>query len=55
MKAFFQIVVALVLLAFGTSLLFCTLLGDVLRLHSCDVLLIFVLRSWLDLRAWIGM
>jgi hypothetical protein len=54
MKAFLQIVVAVLFMAFGASVLFCALLGDILRLNSCDVLLIFLIRNWLALRSWVG-
>jgi hypothetical protein len=55
LKAFLQIVLAVIIMAFGASVLFCALLGDILRLNSCDTLLIFVIRSWLSIRQLIGM
>ena len=49
MKALLQVAIAVVIFGFSTAVFFCLLLGEVLRLASCDTLLALVFRamSWL--------
>ena len=54
MKALLQVSFAMIVLAFSVAVLFCALLGDILRLHSCDVLLDFVLRTFAWVRSALG-